>query len=363
MDSISVHQIAQRIGGEVRGNGDLLVDGAAAFDKAGPSSITFVGDEKHLRLLKDCRAGACFLPHAYSEAPTVLAASIPALVFVDDAMDAFLAILREFRPQRPRPNVGISPAAHIDPTAVIGPDCNIYAGAIIGPGVTIGSRCDIHAGVCLGQDCRIGDDCILYPYVVMYPDVVLEPRVIVHASAVLGADGFGFRFRNGRFEKIPQLGSVHIHSDCEVGASTTIDRGMIGPTVIGEGTKLDNLIMIGHNCELGRHNAFASQVGLAGSVTTGDYVRCAGQVGIADHLHLGEGSVLGARAGVHRNVPAGETHIGTPARPEQEQIRTVMSLSKVPEMRKKMQKLEAQVLELQRQVQELLESRAAPEAA
>src|SRR4029077_11717067 len=153
--------------------------------------------------------------------------------------------------------------------------------------------------------------------------------------------------------KTPQRGSVEIGDDCEIGACTTIDRGMIGGTVIGEGTKLDNLVMIGHNCELGRHNAFASQVGLAGSVTTGDYVRCAGQVGVADHVHLGRGCTLGAKAGVHKDIPEGETQIGYPSRPEQEQLRIVMATGKVPEMRKQLRELEARVEELGRLVEQL----------
>jgi UDP-3-O-[3-hydroxymyristoyl] glucosamine N-acyltransferase len=206
--------------------------------------------------------------------------------------------------------------------------------------------------VYVGRDCQIGDDCVLYANAVLYHDVRLGKRVIIHAGAVLGADGFGYRFRNGRYEKIPQLGWVEIEDDCEIGACTTIDRGMIGATVIGEGSKLDNLVMIGHNCELGKHNAFASQVGLAGSVTTGEYVRCAGQVGVADHVHLGRGSTLGAKAGVHKDIPEGDTQIGYPARPEHEQLRIVMATGKVPEMRKQIRALEARLEELTRLVEQ-----------
>lgn len=163
---------------------------------------------------------------------------------------------------------------------------------------------------------------------------------------MIGADGFSYRLVDGRHERIPHYGSVRIEDDVEVGACTTIDRAMVDETVIGQGTKLDNLVMIGHNCEIGRHNLLVSQAGLAGSVTTGDYVICAGQVGIADHVHLGTRSVVGAKAGVHKDIPAGERQIGVPAIPEAECRRVVMAQHKLPEMRQQLKALERQVVEL-----------------
>jgi UDP-3-O-[3-hydroxymyristoyl] glucosamine N-acyltransferase len=189
---------------------------------------------------------------------------------------------------------------------------------------------------------------------VLYHDSLVDDRCIIHAGAILGTDGYGYRHVQGRFEKIPQLGWVHLHADCEIGAGTTIDRGMIGPTVIGEGTKLDNMVMIAHNCQIGKHNLFASQVGLAGSCITGDYVRLGGQVGIKDHVTLNSGCAIGAKGGVHKDIPAGETWIGYPATPEAEQKRLVFSLKRVPEMREQVRKLEAQVRQLTAQMAELL---------
>jgi UDP-3-O-[3-hydroxymyristoyl] glucosamine N-acyltransferase len=345
----TLEQLAKRVHGEVVGDRGLEIHGAAALHKAGPHEISFAGDEQHLRTLKSSCAGACLISRKLLDSP-LLADSQPALVLVDDPLDAFVAILREFRPTAPRPAVGVSTEAKIDPTATLGDGCNVYPGVFIDAGAIIGARCDLYPGVYVGRNCRIGDDCVLHPHAVMYADVVLRNRVILHAGAVLGADGFGYRFRQGQFEKIPQLGWVEIHDDCEIGAGTTIDRGMIGPTVIGTGTKLDNLVMIGHNCEVGRHNAFASQVGLAGSVTTGDYVRCGGAAGVADHVHIGKGATLGARAAAHKSVPAGETHIGMPARPEQEQLRIVMASGRVPEMRKQLRELEARMETVLRQL-------------
>lgn len=348
----TLEQLAQRVHGEVVGDGGMQIHGAAALHKAGPHEIAFAGDEQHVRTLKTSNAGACLIARKLLDSP-LIAESRPALVLVDDPLEAFVAILRDFRPQAARQSRGISTEARIDPTAVLGDGCNIYPGAFIDAGAVIGSHCDLYPGVYVGRDCRIGDNCVLHPHAVLYPDVVLGQRVIVHAGAVLGADGFGYRFRQGRFEKIPQLGWVEVHDDCEIGAGTTVDRGMIGATVIGAGTKLDNLVMIGHNCEVGRHNAFASQVGLAGSVTTGDYVRCGGQAGIADHVHIGQGSTLGAKAAVHKSVPGGETYVGIPARPEQEQLRIVMASAKVPEMRKQLRELEARLDTVIRQLDQL----------
>lgn len=349
---VTVAELARRVGGQVRGNGQLLIDGAQSVTKAGPSEITFAADEQNVKKLKQSGAGAALVAENFAAG---IAEECPALTLLvtSDPLDSFLAILREFRPQHPRSVIGISPQAFVHASARIASGCNIYPGAYIGARVSIGPDCDIHSGAVVGDDCQIGAHCVLHPHAVLYPDVVLGNRVIIHAAAVLGADGFGFRFRDGRYHKIPQLGSVLIQDDVEIGACTTIDRGMIGPTTIGEGTKLDNLVMIGHNCELGRHNAFASQVGLAGSVTTGDFVRCAGQVGIADHVHLGTGSSLGAKAGVHKDMAPGGNYVGIPATEEHEQFKMVMSLRKLPELRKQMRELESRIEEMARQIHSL----------
>jgi UDP-3-O-[3-hydroxymyristoyl] glucosamine N-acyltransferase len=180
---------------------------------------------------------------------------------------------------------------------------------------------------------------VLHPRVVLYPDCVLGDRVVVHANAVLGADGFGYRQQAGRHVKVPQLGSVEVGNDVEIGAGSTIDRGTFGPTRIGAGTKIDNLVMVGHNCRIGRHNVLCSQVGIAGSTTTGDYVVMAGQVGVADHVHVGDRAVLGAQCGVPSDVPAGASMLGAPARPSRDAMRIMMSLDRLPELVKEVRRL------------------------
>jgi UDP-3-O-[3-hydroxymyristoyl] glucosamine N-acyltransferase len=179
----------------------------------------------------------------------------------------------------------------------------------------------------------------LYPGAVLYDGTVLGDRVVVHAHAVLGADGFGYRFQDGRHVKVPQLGHVEVGDDVEIGAGTTIDRGTFQATRIGAGTKIDNLVQIGHNCRIGRHNVLVSQVGIAGSCTSGDYVVLAGQVGVADHIHLGDRAVIGARAGVTKDVPAGQRMLGAPATPEREQKRIMMTLEKLPELRRDLRRV------------------------
>src|SRR5205807_3439123 len=163
--------------------------------------------------------------------------------------------------------------------------------AAVGEGTVVGARCRLHSGAVVGRHCRLGDDVVLYPNAVLYDGTVLGSRVIIHANAVIGADGFGYRLQNGRHVKVPQLGHVELGDDVEIGACTTIDRGTFQATRIGAGTKIDNLVQIGHNCKIGRHNLLVSQMGIAGSSTTGDYVVMAGQVGIADHIHIGDRAV------------------------------------------------------------------------
>ncbi len=283
----------------------------------------------------------------------VLGPESTAVVIVTPApLDAFVQAMLHYRPVAETPTVGISPTANISSSAKLGDDCHVFAGATIEHNVEIGQRCIVHPGVFIGAGCRIGDDVTIHANAVLYPNMLLGDRVIVHATAVIGADGFGYQFQDGRFVRIPHTGTVRIEDDVEIGAGTTIDRAMIGETLIGAGTKLDNQVMIAHNCRLGKHNAFASQVGLAGSVTTGDYVRCGGQVGVADHAHLGTGCSVGGKAGVHGVVPDGEDYHGYPAGPAKETYRIAMAVQKAPEMRKQIRTLEKQVQELQTRLAE-----------
>ncbi|MEX0701373.1 MAG: UDP-3-O-(3-hydroxymyristoyl)glucosamine N-acyltransferase [Planctomycetales bacterium] len=353
---LSAGALARLLDAELLGDPERVIADGGSLENAGPQDVTFVANEKNLKRLAKSRAGTVLVGRRLRD---LLPPRPPQTVlFVDDPLAAIVATLAQLRPPRPRRAIGISPDAHVSPSAKIGPGTNVHPQAQIGDDVVIGANCEIHPGVVIGAGCRLGDDVTLHPHVVLYPDVTIGHRVTLHAQAVIGADGFGYRLVEGKHVKVPHFGAVRIEDDVEIGACTTVDRAMIGATVVGAGTKLDNLVMIAHNCELGRHNLMVSQVGLAGSVTTGDYVVCAGHVGVADHVHLGAGCTVGSKAGVHKDVPPGETYIGLPAGPVAEAMKAAMAQKKLPEMRKQLRELEARVEKLA----QLLESRTGPAA-
>lgn len=332
----TVRELAALVNGTIQGNADLVIDSARVLAEAGAGDITFLDSDKHIARLNQSAAIAAVVP------PTVKLTD-KTLIQVADPIMAFAAIVKHFQAKPLVNPTGIDAKAYVHPTARVGENASIHPFACVGEGSIVGARCQIHSGVVIGKNCRVGDDVVLYPNAVLYDDTVLGDRVIVHANSVLGADGFGYRFQNGKHVKVPQLGGVEVGSDVEIGACTTIDRGTFMPTRVGEGTKIDNLVQVAHNCQVGKHNLFVSQMGIAGSSTTGDYVVVAGQVGICDHVHIGTGAVIGAKAGVTKEVPAGQRVLGAPATPERDQKRILMSLDKLPEMRKDLRKIKQQL--------------------
>jgi UDP-3-O-[3-hydroxymyristoyl] glucosamine N-acyltransferase len=351
---IAVAVLSRELGASIDAAGAAALadlDDVAAIDRAGPRDLTYLESEKHLRRLTDCRAGALLVTSSLAAKARERFPGL--LLVVPDPQVAFVAAMLLFRPPRPRATVGISNRAIVAASAVIGRDTNIHPLAVIGERVRIGAHCDIHPGVVIGDDCVIADQVTIHPHAALYAGCQIGQRAIIHAGAVVGADGFGYRFAEGKFHKLPHTGRVEIGDDVEIGACATIDRAMIGTTRVGEGTKIDNLVMVGHNCEIGRHNAFASQVGFAGSTTTGDFVRCGGQAGIADHLKVGDGAMIGAQAGVIFDVPAGEKHHGSPAGKDKEKIRHYLAQQKVPELLKEFEALSKQVTALQATVASL----------
>jgi UDP-3-O-[3-hydroxymyristoyl] glucosamine N-acyltransferase len=331
---VTVRQLAELVQGQVHGDGEAVIRAARTLTEAGPEDISFLEHERHARHLKQSRARVAVVPAGVGGRREVLLAGREDLTLIEvaDPLAAFVVLVRHLHGQPEPPAHGIDPLASVHPTAQIGPGASIFPFAVVGEGAVVGARCQLHSGAVVGRRCRLGDDVTLYPHAVLYDDTVLGHRVIVHANAVLGADGFGYRLAEGRHVKVPQLGSVEIGDDVEIGAGTTIDRGTFQVTRIGAGTKIDNLVQIGHNCQIGRHNLLVSQVGIAGSSSTGDYVVMAGQVGVADHVHIGDGALIGARAGVPADVPAGQRMLGTPARPEHDAKRILLSLDRLPEL-------------------------------
>jgi UDP-3-O-[3-hydroxymyristoyl] glucosamine N-acyltransferase len=333
---ITLRELAELVQGQVRGDGEVPIRAARPLDDAGPGDITFLEDGKQAGRLHACRASAVVV------SPAVTANGLPVLQ-VADPLGAFVIIARHLH-GRPEPaRHGLDPRAALHPTAQLGESCSLLPFAVIGEGSVLGARCQVYSGAVVGRHCRLGDDVVLYPNAVLYDGTILGNRVIIHAGAIIGADGFGYRLQGGRHVKVPQLGHVEIADDVEVGAGSTIDRGTFQATRIGAGTKIDNLVQVGHNCRLGRHNLLVSQAGIGGSSTTGDYVVIAGQAGLVDHIHVGDGAVIGAQAGVTKDVPAGQVWLGAPAMPERETKRIVMTLEKLPEMRRDLRKVKEQL--------------------
>jgi UDP-3-O-[3-hydroxymyristoyl] glucosamine N-acyltransferase len=332
----SLADLARLVAGQVVGDAALQIAGFNILNAAGRNDITLLDSADKAHILARSSAGAVVVPQGYgvSDRPAIQVADVHA---------AFAKIADYFRPARLVAHTGISSKAVVSRTATIGADVDIYPGAVIGDDVEIGCGSIIHSGVHILAGCRIGERVTIFSGAVLYENTRVGPRCIIHASAVLGAYGFGYKLVAGRHVLSSQLGFVELGPDVEVGAASTIDRGTYGATFIGEGTKIDNLVMIAHNCRIGRHNLICSQVGVAGSTTTGDYVVMAGQVGVRDHVHIGAGAVLGAKAGVSGDVREGVRMLGTPAVPEREQKLLFATISKLPEMRKQLKELQRQM--------------------
>ena len=347
-------ELAALVGGEVAGPGDLVVYGAAPLCDAVVGQITLVDRQEKGRGLASSAAVAVVCPRSFRP-PTMPA------IQVDDVHRAFAAIINFFRPPRRQDRIGISPLAVISPTAKLAENVDVYPLASIGPDVTVGAGSTIHSGVHILAGSRIGEEVTIFPNVVLYENTVVGRRCILHAGAVLGAYGFGYDQLEGRHCLTAQLGNVVLEADVEIGAGTTIDRGTYGPTVIGEGTKIDNLVMVAHNCHLGRHNMLCSQVGIAGSTATGDYVVMAGQVGVRDHVRIGRGAVVGAKAGVINDIPDAARMIGIPATPERDQKVKQAAFARLPEMRQQLKQLQRTVAALVGRLEELEQPRGGGE--
>jgi UDP-3-O-[3-hydroxymyristoyl] glucosamine N-acyltransferase len=334
--------IAELVGGTLLGDGQLQITGAAALADALGSDITLIDTRERADKLSPPVAAAAIVPRGV--APRGIA-----VIQVDDVHAAFATVVGHFRSLRPRQRIGVSGKATISLSARLDADVDVYPGATIGDDCEIGTGSTIHAGAHIMAGCKLGDHVTVFPNAVLYDNTIVGPRSIIHACAVLGANGFGYKLVDGRYQLAGQLGWVELGADVEVGAGATIDRGTYGPTTVGEGTKIDNQVMIAHNCRIGRHNMLCSQVGIAGSTTTGDYVVMAGQVGVRDHVHIGARAVLGAMAGVINDVPDGVTMIGIPATPERDQKVKQAALAKLPELRRQLKALQTAVEQLQRE--------------
>lgn len=347
----SAADIAQMLSAKLIGDGNLRVNGVQVIERADESDLAFVGCSKNLRRVETSSARVVIAP----ENVEGQLADFPnkTFILVPEPEASFLQIAVKIVPTRQRPNLGISPHAVVADSSVVGAKTNVHALAVIGEDVRIGESCDIGPGAVIGDGCVLGDDVVIGPNAVLYRNVILGSDVVVQAGSVLGAEGFGYRTIDGRHQLLPHVGTVRVDDDVQIGANTTIDRAKMGATTIGSGTRIDNLVMIAHNCRLGRHNLIAGHTGIAGSTSSGDYVVCAGQAGIADHVHLGDGAIIGAKTGVHRDMQGGKAYLGIPARDAALHAREQMSLKRLPEMRTTVKKMEKQIAALEEQIARL----------
>ena len=340
--TITISDLARQLGGTLHGDGGTIIRGAARLDLASPTDVSLADHPDRSRDVQRSMAGAVIAT------ADVDCGNKPRIV-VDDVHKAFTAAVLMFRPVRETGRIGVSPAATISETARLAEDVDVYPGAHIGDDVVIGPGSTIHSGACLMAGCTLGTGVTVFPNVVCYENTRIGDRCLIHAGAVLGAYGFGYHDVDGRHELSAQLGHVEIGDDVEIGAGAAIDRGTYGPTLVGEGTKIDNLVMIAHNCRIGRHNLICSQVGIAGSTSTGDYVVMAGQVGVRDHVHIGEKAILCSKAGVSNDVAAEHVMLGQPATQLRQQKLQMAAVAKLPEMRRQFRQLQRELTELRKQ--------------
>ena len=340
--TVTVSQIAEQLKGEVIGDGSVPLTGFASADGARPGDLTFAEKETHFAAAEKSQASAILVSQAFAPSSKVL-------IRVRDARVAMARVLPLFFPPDQPPS-GIHPGARIDPSAQIDPTAHIGPHCVIGAGVRLGARSVLMGGNHIGRDCRIGDDVRLFPNVVIYARTQIGNRVGIHAGTVIGSDGYGYVFDEGRHRKVLQVGNVIIGDDVEIGANTAIDRGALGSTVIGAGTKIDNLVHVAHNVVIGKHCLVMGQVGFAGSTHLGDYCVIASQSGIAGHLKLGHQAVVGAKSGVMRDIPDGGRVLGYPAGPDRETKRQIIAVQQLPDMIHRLRELEQQVEQLRAKV-------------
>jgi UDP-3-O-[3-hydroxymyristoyl] glucosamine N-acyltransferase len=330
--SFTASEIAKLLGGEVIGDAALVLKGFAPADRAQPGELTFAENESYFARAEQSEASAIIIDGPF-------ASTKKTVIRVANARIAFAKVLPLFFPEPVYP-AGIHPTAlvpataQVDATAHLGPYC------VLGEGVRIGPRSVLRGGNYVGDRCVLGEAVHLFPNVTLYPGTEIGNRVRIHSGTVIGSDGFGYVADAGRHLKVPQIGKVVIRDDVEIGANVTIDRGALGPTIIGRGTKIDNLVQIGHNVVTGENCLIVSQVGISGSTKLGDDVILAGQVGLAGHLKIGNRACVAAQSGVMHNIPDGEKWLWTPAMPDRQAKRQMLAIQQLPGLLRRVRALE-----------------------
>lgn len=338
--ALTLTELAQWIDGDiVRGGLDLPLNGMAALDMAGPQDVSFLGNEKYRAQFLETKAAVVIVARGETGGPpdaVLIAVDNPTLAF-SVVVGHFAKITRAFAP-------GIHPRAFVDPTASLDPaKVRVHPGAVVMAGASIGDGSEIGPNCVIGEDAVLGNDCHIMSNATVRERCVLGNRVILQPGAVVGSDGYGYEFSDGRHVKIDQVGIVELGDDVEIGANATIDRARFGKTIVGEGTKIDNLVQIGHNVVLGKHCLIIAQCGISGSTRFGNYVTMAGQAGTAGHVSVGDKSTITGRAGVTTDLPGGEIYSGRPAKPFREEMKLRATVRRLPKLIERVKILEASV--------------------
>ena len=336
---MKLKELASLLGGEIIGNLDLEITGVSGIHDAQEGDITFISSKKYLKDVADCRASCVIVREPIADTTlTQLKVQNPGL--------AFAKTLEYFHGKQQR-ITRISDEAHVSPTSRIHETASIFPLSFVADNVSIGEGTVIHPFVFIGENTTIGARCILYPNVTVREGITVGDRVIIHSGTVIGSDGFGYIFNEGMHYKIPQVGGIIIEEDVEIGANVTIDRATTGKTIIGAGTKIDNLVQIAHNVKIGKHSILVAQVGIAGSTEIGDYVILGGQVGVADHSRIESQTMIGAQSGVKGALKKG-AYSGSPVMPHRQWLKAQTIIAKLPELHKKLRELEQKVQDLER---------------
>ncbi|MDR2868777.1 MAG: UDP-3-O-(3-hydroxymyristoyl)glucosamine N-acyltransferase [Bacteroidales bacterium] len=333
----TVAQIAEMLKATVKGNPDAVITTVCKIEEGISGGLTFLANPKYTHFLYETKATAAIVSKDFVPEQPISTT----LIFVENPYLAFAKLL-EFYVQWKNQNqkIGISPLASVSKTAKIGE--NVYIGdfVCIGENVVVGDRARLNPHVCLGNDVKIGENTVLHAGVKIYEECVVGAHCIIHAGTVIGADGFGFAQENGTFTKVPQIGNVVIEDNVEIGANTCIDRSTMGSTRIGKDTKIDNLVQIGHNVEIGEGSGFAAQVGVAGSAKVGNHCIFAGQVGVAGHITIGDNVMIGAQSGVSNSLSGNQIYLGSPAIPVMEEKKLIIYRKKLAQLYKQVDALE-----------------------
>jgi UDP-3-O-[3-hydroxymyristoyl] glucosamine N-acyltransferase len=334
----TLSELAQLVGGEVAGDGDVEITAVASIEDAGPGDITFIAHPRYRFFLTQCKASAVIIGKEEGLLP-----SVHNYLRVAQPYVALAKLLHQFTPA-PAQDGQVSSRATVDPSAKLGSGVTVFPHAYVGKDAVVGDGCVLHAGVVVGERAVLGKNCVLYAHVTIGERCRVGNRVILHAGVVVGSDGFGFTEDAGERIKIPQIGIVEIEDDVEIGANSAIDRATLGKTIIGRATKIDNLVHIAHNVVVGEQCLLIAQVGIAGSTKLGNRVILAGQAGVLNHLEIGEGAIIGPQSGVGQSVePHAVLSSGLQASPHKQWLKVIMLLPRLPEFFHKLRALERKV--------------------